>query len=117
MARYDDRLPNKTYIWGVNIGDEAVCWIDDFVAEQGGLINTRVGGRDLVVYGDRKYESLGVWYNDSGEPVAEMDFFGKSDRGQLQRVETLKSGMFWHVWVEFFQHTDINRVDTPAEAA
>ena len=115
MTRYDDRLPNKTYIWGVNIGDEAVCWTDDFVAEQGGLINTRVGGRDLVVYGDRKYESLGVWYNDSGEPVDEMDFFGKSDQGQLQRVETLKSGMFWHVWVEFFPETDINRtaVDAP----
>jgi hypothetical protein len=23
--------------------------------------------------------------------------------------------MFWHVWVEFFQHTDINRVDGPVD--
>jgi len=38
-----------------------------------------------------------------------------SDQGQLKRVETLKSGMFWHVWVEFFQHTDINRVGGPTD--
>ena len=112
MTRYDDRLPNKTYIWGVNIGDEAVCWTDDFVVEHDGLINARVGGRDIVVYGDRRYESLGVWYNDSGEPVGEMDFFGKSDQGQLRRVETLKPGMFWHVWAEYFPETDINRTTT-----
>ena len=42
--------------------------------------------------------------------MTQIDFYGHSDQGQLKRVETLKSGMFWHVWVEFFQHTDINRV-------
>ena len=54
--------------------------------------------------------SVGAWYNDSGMPVTNIDFFGASDQGQLKRVETFKSGMFWHVWVEFFQHTDINRI-------
>ena len=117
MTHYDDRLPNKTYIWGVNIADEAVCWTDDFVAEHDDLINARVGGRDIVIYGDRKHESLGVWYNDSGQPVQEMDFFGNSDQGKLQRVETLKPGMFWHVWVEFFPETEINRVTEPETAA
>ena len=66
--------------------------------------------RDIVVAYDPKYESVGAWYNDSGVPVTQIDFFGNSDQGRLKRVETLKSGMFWHVWVEFFQHTDINRV-------
>jgi hypothetical protein len=110
MTHHDDRLPNKTYVWGVNIGEDAVCYTDDFIGENNGLINATIGGRDIVVAYDPKYESVGVWYNDSGVPVTQIDFFGHSDQGQLKRVETLKSGMFWHVWVEFFQHTDINRV-------
>ena len=110
MTHHDDRLPNKTYVWGVNIGEDAVCYTDDFIGQNNGLINATIGGRDIVVAYNPKYESVGAWYNDSGVPATQIDFFGNSDQGQLKRVETLKSGMFWHVWVEFFQHTDINRV-------
>ena len=110
MTHYDDRLPNKTYVWGVNFGDDAVCWTDDFIVEQGNVVNTEVGGHPLVVAWDPRFESLGVWYKDTGEPVTEIDFFGNTPTGQLNRVEMLKSGLFWHVWVEFFPHTDINRV-------
>lgn len=116
MTRSDPRLPNKTYIWGVNIGADAVCYTDDFVIHHDGPINAKVGGRDIVVAYDRTYESLGVWYNDSGGPVGKIDFFGTSDRGPLQRVESLKPGMFWHVWAEYFPHTDINR-DSETEAS
>jgi hypothetical protein len=112
MTHYDDRLPNKTYVWGVNFGDDAVCWTDDFVVEQGNVVNAEVGGQPLVVAWNPRYESLGVWYNDTGEPVTEIDFFGNTPAGQLKRVEVLKPGLFWHVWAEFFPHTDINRVGT-----
>jgi hypothetical protein len=114
MIHYDDRLPTKTYVWGINIGEDAVCYTDDFIGENNGLINATIGGRDIVVAYDRKYESLGAWYNDSSVPVTHIDFFCSSDQGQLKRVETLKSGMFWHVWIEFFQHSDINRIGGPA---
>lgn len=110
MTHYDDRLPNKTYVWGVNFGDNAVCWTDDFVVEQGNVVNVEVGGHPIVVAWDPRYESLGVWYNDTGKPVSEIDFFGNTPAGQLKRVEVLKPGLFWHVWAEFFPHTDINRV-------
>jgi hypothetical protein len=109
MSHSDNRLPNKTYVWGITIDDDAVCWTDDFLAEHKGLINATVGGRDVVVSYDPIYESVGVWYNDSGAPITHVDFFGHADCGQLTRVETLRSGMFWHVWVEFFPGTDINR--------
>ena len=109
MTRYDDRLPNKTYVWGVNLGGEAVCWTDDFVVEQGNVVNAVVGGRSVVVAWDPRYESLGVWYNDTGAPVAEIDFFGETPVGRLERVDVLKPGLFWHVWAEFFPDTDINR--------
>ena len=117
MTHYDDRLPNKTYVWGVNFGNDVVCWTDDFVVEQGNVVNAEVGGHPLVVAWDPRYESLGVWYNDTGKPITEIDFFGKTPAGQLKRVETLKPGLFWHVWVEFFPHTDINRVGSVTKQA
>ena len=113
MSHFDDRLPNKTYVWGVNIGQDAACWTDEFIIENDWLVNANVGGRDLAVSIDPKFESLGVWYNDSGHRVTRCDFWGNSDQGKLERVETLKPGLFWHVWVEFFPHTDINRVSQP----
>ena len=117
MTRSDDRLPNKTWIWGLNVGEDAVAYTDDFVMEQDGPVNATVGGRSIVLAWHQRYESLGAWYNDSGAPIEEIDFFGHSDRGRLERVETLKAGVFWHVWAEFFPQTDINRVDTPQEVA
>ncbi len=117
MTHYDDRLPNKTYVWGVNFGNDAVCWTDDFLVEQGNVVNAEVGGHPLVVAWDPHYESLGVWYNDTGKPVAEIDFFGNTPAGQLKRAEVLRPGLFWHVWVEFFPHTDINRLDPVSEQA
>ena len=109
MSNHDDRLPAKTYIWGIDIGDDAVCFTQDFLVEHGSLINTEIGGRKVVLAWDPVYESLGAWYNDSGAPVTRIDFFGNSDQGSLPRVERLKAGMFWHVWSEFYPGTDINR--------
>ncbi|MFA9421707.1 MAG: DUF3179 domain-containing (seleno)protein [Gammaproteobacteria bacterium] len=117
MTHHDERLPTKTYIWGITIGDDAVCFTQDFLVEQGNLINTEIGGRNIVVAWNPVYESVGAWYNDSGKPIRQVDFFGESDQGSLTRVETLKPGMFWHVWVEFFQQTDINRLAENQQAA
>lgn len=100
---------------GITVGKDAACWTDDFVIDNNWIVNATVGGRDVVVSLDPKYESLGVWYNDSGQPVAHCDFWGMSDQGQLQRVETLRAGVFWHVWSEFFPGTDINRTGSGAK--
>ena len=117
MTHSDDRLPNKTYVWGINIGEDAVCYTDDFLIRNDRPVNATIGGHSIAGSYDPEYESMGFWYNDSGRPVTEIDFFGMSDQGQLRRVETLKPGMFWHVWVEYFPHTDINRVDTDVREA
>lgn len=112
MSHYDNRLPNKTYVWGINIGDDAVCYTQDFIVAQGNLIAATVGGRKIVVAYDPIYESIGAYYNDGDQPVSRIDFFGESDQGKLARVENFKAGLFWHVWVEFFPYTDINRLWT-----
>jgi len=115
MTRADDRLPNKTYVWGVNIGEDAVCYTDDFLIQQGQPVNAVVGGRAIVVDYDQRFESIGIWYNDYEVPITVIDIYGRSEQGVHSRVETLKPGMFWHVWVEYFPHTDINRVGDAAE--
>lgn len=112
----DTRLPNKTYVWGVDIDGDVVCWTDDFVVENGNIVNARVGSKDLVVAWDSKFESLGVWHNDTSAPVSEIDFFGNTPSGRLRRVENVRPGMFWHVWAEFFPNTDINRIGTAPHA-
>ncbi len=117
MSHHDDRLPNKTYVWGINIGGDAVCFTDDFIALHDGPVNTVIGGRTIVLAYDRVYESIGAWYNDGDNPVTQIDFFGQSNNGPLKRVEFLKPGMFWHVWAEFYPNTDINRVAAEQEQA
>jgi len=112
MSHSDDRLPNKTYVWGIDIGTDAVCYTEDFIKAHGNLVNASIGGRDIVIAHHGENESTGAWYNDSGAPVTEIDFFGHSNLGQLIRVERLKAGLFWHVWIEFFSNTDINRIST-----
>ena len=114
MTHSDDRLANKTYVWGINIGGDSVCYTQDFIVENNNLVNAVIGGRSVVIGWDPFYESLGAWYNDSGSGISQLDFFGESDKGKLNRVETLKPGLFWHVWVEFFQDTDINRANEPS---
>ena len=113
----DPRLPTKTYVWGVNIGTDAVCWTDDFVVQNGNIVNTEVGGQSLVVAWDPVYESLNVWINDTGASVTKVDFFGRTPHGQLKRSPDVKAGLFWHVWAEFFPHTDINRISDQSKVA
>ncbi|SDL76727.1 DUF3179 domain-containing (seleno)protein [Aliiruegeria lutimaris] len=109
VEHIDRRLPLKTFVWGFNVGDDYTCYTEDFVKSAGVPINSQVGGRGIVAQYDNTFESLGIWYNDSGEPVSQIDFFGNSDKGKLERVETVKAGSFWHVWANFFPTTDINR--------
>ena len=109
MTRRDDRMPAKTYVWGIDIDGDATCYTQEFVISENGPVNATVGGRAIVVAYHPEFESLGVWYNDTGAPVSSIDFFGQSDRGALPRADRLKAGLFWHVWAEFFPQTDINR--------
>lgn len=114
----DPRLPSKTYVWGFNVGEDYVAYTEDCVRADG-PINASVGGRAIVAAYDDDYESLGIWYNDSGGDITHVDFWGDSDMGRLQRVETVRAGAYWCVWAHYFPGTDINRndVNTQSQAA
>ena len=70
----------------MNVGQDVVCWTDDFIIEHGNIVNATVGGKSLVVAWDPRYESLGVWYNDTGAPVTEINFFGSTPDGSLTQA-------------------------------
>ena len=57
---------------------------------------------NMTHHDDRLPNKTRVWGSDG------------SDQGKLQRVESLKPGFFRHVCVEFFQATDINRLNKPS---
>lgn len=105
----DERLLLKDLVWGFNVGEDAVAYTEEYVREQEGLINTHVGGRNIVVAWDDTHESLGIYYNDTGAPIEAIDFWGNAGQHSLPRVETVKAGSYWCVWVNYFPQTDVNR--------
>lgn len=117
MEHEDNRLHSKEYVWGFNVGKDSVAYTEDMIREQGKLINVEVGGRGIVVAYDPEFESVGVYYNDSGNLVSRINFWGESDVGTLSRVETVKAATYWCVWVNYFPETDLNRMPAAAEAA
>jgi len=52
FIRNEYRLPTKTYIRGINIGEDAVCYTQNFLLRAGNLINATIGGRDVVISRD-----------------------------------------------------------------
>ncbi|MEH6454354.1 MAG: DUF3179 domain-containing (seleno)protein [Psychromonas sp.] len=111
IEHFDDRLTNKELIWGFDINDDYVSYTEEFVKENGHLINVTVGGQDIVISYDEQYQSLGIFYNNTSSNINSIDFFGMTDIGiKLQRVETVKAGIYWVVWANFFPETDLNRI-------
>ena len=110
IKEFDDRLPPKKLVYGINIGDDYVAYTKEFVAQHGGLLNVSIGGQPVVVYYDQQLDSLTAFYNPTGQAINQVDLFGQSDQGQLNRVETLKSGIFWFIWYDFYKQTDVNRL-------
>lgn len=117
IKRFDERLANKELIYGVNVGDDYVAYTEGFIREHGDLLNAEIGGRDIVIAYHADLDSVGMYYNDGGEPVTRVEFGGESDRGVLPRVETMKAQAYWVVWQNFYPQTDVNRAPKLQAAA
>lgn len=111
IDEFDERLPRKALIYGLNVGSDYVAYTKEFVIDQGGVVNTTIGVRDVVIAYDEKYDSVVAFYNDTGAPIDAVNVMGKlADGRMLERVETMKSEAFWFIWANFFKNTDVNRV-------
>ncbi|WP_299794915.1 DUF3179 domain-containing (seleno)protein [uncultured Shewanella sp.] len=110
IKHIDNRLPSKEKIYGVNVGDDYVAYTKGFVMAQAKPINVNIGGKAIVISYDEAYESLGIFYNHTGKAISKIDFYGDTEFGTLERVETVKAGAYWIIWANFFPETQINRV-------
>lgn len=106
----DDRLANKTHVWGLSVADDYVAYTEAFVRQQGNVINTTIGGRAVVICYDKDYQSLVAFYNDTGHAIEHVDVFGVTASGKLPRVESMKAGIYWMIWANFFPTTALNRL-------
>ncbi len=107
----DRRLPMKELIYAISVGDDHVAYSKDFIQGQGNTINVEIGGRPIVIDYDPELDSLAAFFNTTGSPVSAVDIFGRlNDGSRLPRVNTLKSRLFWFIFVEFYPHAAVNRV-------
>jgi hypothetical protein len=106
----DRRLPMKELIYAISVGDDHVAYSKEFIQAQGNIINVTVGGRSVVIAFDPALDCVTAFFNTTGGPVTSVDTFGNlPDGNRLARVNTLKSRLFWFIFVEFFPTTDVNR--------
>jgi len=106
----DPRLPMKELVQTVSVAGDHVAYTKAFLGDQGGLVNVEIGGRDVVINYDGEGDVVSAFFNDSGAPIAKVDPLGRILGGQrLERVNTLKSDLFWFIFAEFYPTTDVNR--------
>lgn len=110
IKEFDERLPRKSLVYGLNVDDDYVAYTKEFVIESGNIVNTTIGDRPVVIAYDEHYDSVAAFYNGTGEPVLAVNVVGElADGRTLERVETLKSEIFWFIWANFFKDTGVNR--------
>ena len=108
MTHEDTRLPRKTLVWALEAGGESAAFTADFIKGAGYPLNIVLGGQRLVVGWQPEEDCITAFYRPGDRPVTELDFRGQSDRGKLQRFESLFPGLYWFVWVNFHPDTLLN---------
>ena len=106
----DKRLPMKELVYTVSINGDHVAYSIDFIKQQGNVINTVIGKVPVIIKYDSQLDIVTAFFKDNEINVKDIDVFGFTGDGvQLQRVNTLKSKLFWFIFVEFYPDTDVNR--------
>ncbi len=51
------------------MGDDYVAYMEEFIHEHSDLLNIVLGGQDVVVAYHKDFDSVGMYVNNTGEPV------------------------------------------------
>ena len=80
---------------------------------ENGVRNFSLGGQPLVASWDANYHTLGIFKRPNEDIVNNnIDVYGKGENGeQFERLNTVKAGLFWFVWQNFFPQTDVNPME------
>lgn len=110
IHEFDKRLPNKAYVYGVRVGDTKVAFTLEYIKRNGGIVNTEVGEKSLVLVYFEDYGFVDAFERTvDGEviTVTDIDPYGITPQGQLERA-VLASEVFWFIWSTFYPHTSLN---------
>ncbi len=109
IHKFDSRLPNKTYVYGIRAGDAEKAFTLDYLKRNGNIVNTVVGGKPLVLVNFGKYGYVDAFERTvDGQviSVTEIDPYGMTPQGQLKRA-VMASEVFWFIWSTFYPDTDL----------
>ncbi len=109
IHEFDTRLPNKTFVYGVRVGDAKTAFTLDYIKRNGGIVNTEVGGKPLVLVYFEDYGFVDAFERRLGGEavtVTEIDPYGMTPQGRLERA-VMASEVFWFIWSTFYPDTDL----------
>jgi hypothetical protein len=110
----DERLPAKQRVFGFNVGDDFACVTEEYAMKaKNGVINFTLSGKPLVASWDPKHETIGIFKRNNDKPIQSNvnvhgEIEGSGNKEKLERLQTVKAGLFWFVWQEFFPKTLVN---------
>ena len=108
------QLHPKDLVWTVNITDVQVAYTLDYFERNNWVINTQVGGKDIVLVYYPEYRTVsGFERNINGQVVtitdlAEIDVHGNTEHGKLIRIP-VASEVFWMVWQTYYPNTELKK--------
>lgn len=112
LSLKDNRLPNKTKVWGVEINGDALAVTREHFQTNNRVV-TELGGQNIVLAYFPKYGSVGGFAlpeNANGEGLETLDLYGSTSLGKLERIDLL-SEVYWMVWSHF--HPDSKLLHNP----
>jgi hypothetical protein len=93
----------------VRVGDTKVAFTLDYIERNGGMVNTEVGGKPLVLVYFEDYGFVDAFERTAGGDVitvTEIDPYGRTPQGQLERA-VMASEVFWFIWSTFYPDTGL----------
>ncbi len=107
------KLPPKEMVWGVRIADDKVAYSYEYFKQNNWIINTQLGGKDIVLVYYPSYRTVGGFErNIDGQILTingldQIDVHGNTPQGKLNRISVV-SEVFWMVWYTFYPETKLN---------
>ncbi len=109
----DDRLPAKSFVLGILVGDEPYAVPLDTIREKG-IVRFRAGDKDVVAYYDASIGLLGAVEESADDPVVayrDRALITKSGKALPVMGEGLKAlpaiRSYWFAWADYHPNTKV----------